>query len=271
MVILITGASRGIGRALTRHYLSQGDTVVAVARDQDALTRLLADSESTSGVLHVYAADVTDAARMEQVVGDVQTKIGPLDIVIANAGIGDHRLRSDLDPLRVQRVFATNTLGVVNTFAPAIQTMCARGRGQLVAISSLSAIQSIPRISSYGASKAALNHQLESLYWDLKPHGIDVTTICPGFIDTDMLAGQGIGGIWLMSQSVATRKIVAAIAKRGRVHYFPRWLYVCLRGLAVMPDAIKGLVLGRVVEWMFPRRASTGTGVDGVHQSTRPS
>lgn len=85
--------------------------------------------------------------------------------------------------------------------------MKVRGRGQVVAISSLAGVQPLPRLSTYCASKAAVDYELEALHWALKPHGIRVTTICPGFVDTDMTVRQGVPKRWLMSvdQAVATR------------------------------------------------------------------
>lgn len=131
--------------------------------------------------------------------------------------------------------------------------MCRRGRGQLVAISSLAGLRAMPRLSTYGASKAAVNHQLEGLYWELKPHGINVTTICPGFIDTPMTAAHDVPQRWLMDADQAIVKIAAAIERKQRRCCFPIWLHWSLRLLGAMPPIMQGLIFLHAFEWLFPR------------------
>lgn len=252
MVIMITGAGRGIGRALTLHYLAQGARVGAVVRHRDAKMQLEHSATNHQGALRIYQADVTDLQRMREVTLEIERELGDIDLVIANAGIGDYRSCADFNAERFATVMQTNTIGVANTFETAMRIMRDRRRGQLVAISSLAAVQALPRMSTYGASKAALNHQMEALYWDLKPYGVAVTTVCPGFVDTDMVAQVGINQCWKMPQHVAVNRIARAIERRPRVHYFPVWLYVLLRAVSLTPETLKGLLVTRVFDLLLP-------------------
>jgi short-subunit dehydrogenase len=256
MVVLITGASTGLGRLLALHYLDRGCKVAALARRKAKLDELRRTAQGRSGVLRIYPADVTDRDRMAHLVALIERELGPLDLVIANAGVGDQRLSAELDLNRFEQVIATNVMGVAYTLAPAIAAMRCRGSGQLVAISSLAGLQVLPRLSTYCASKAAVNYQLEGLYWDLKPHGIHVTTVCPGFIDTAMTAAHGVPERWLMNPDKAIAKITKAIARKRRRYCFPAWLYWVLRLLGAMPVFIQGLVFVYVFEWLFPRPRS---------------
>lgn len=252
MNVMITGASRGIGRALAFHYLIQGETVAAVVRRCHAAHELRQRAAALRGNLYVYHADVSDAQAMRDVVRQIEQEVGAIHLAIANAGIGDQRLSSELDAKRFSDVFLTNTIGVANTFDPVLPGMRQRGDGQLVAIASLAAITPLPRIGTYGASKAALTYAMESLYWELRPQGIDVTTVCPGFVDTDMLRGHGVPGFWTMSQAKAVAQIVEAIENKVRIACFPFWVYALLRMIRALPDVAKGPVFSRVFPLLFP-------------------
>ncbi len=253
MIILITGASSGIGRKLVLHYLNQGHIVAAVARREEKLIELYQEPQSQQGTLKIYPADVTDKQRMVEVIASVEHDLGALDIVIANAGIANQQLRGNLDLEAFERLMQTNVMGVFYTLIPAIEAMMQRGRGQVVAISSLASLHPIPRMSTYCASKAALNYQLAGLYWTLKPYGIDVTTICPGFITTDMTVKQEVPRYWCLELDAAVNKIVRAIAQKRRLYYFPFWQHQLLNILGILPNTLKGFVFNILIEKVFPR------------------
>jgi short-subunit dehydrogenase len=253
LVVLVTGASSGIGRGLTLHYLGLGCTVAAVARREARLALLHDEPESRRGRLQIYPMDVTDRTGMAEVVAAVERDLGPIELAIAGAGVADEQTTADVDVDGLERMLTTNVLGAFYTLAPVIAAMAARGHGQIVAVSSLAAVQSLPRLVSYCASKAALNHQMEGLYWLLRPHGIHVTTICPGFVATEMTAGR-VPPRWCMAPDRAVAKIAASIACKRRLHCFPAWLYLALRLLRAAPDTIKGFAFTQTDKRLFPRR-----------------
>jgi short-subunit dehydrogenase len=253
VTVLITGASSGIGYALTLHYLKTGCRVAAIARREAKLQTLYQTTECRSGHLKIYPADVTQKQTMADVVAMIEKDLGPIELAIANAGITAQKLEPKLDLEQVEQLMQTNVIGVVNTLAPVIDSMLLRGQGQIVGISSLAALGPLPRISAYCASKVAVNYLLEGLYRDLKPHGIHVTTICPSFVDTEMTTKEQVPNRWCMQQEVAIAKIVGAIAQRRRFYCFPDWSYRCLKILDILPNVVQRIVLNYVAERWFPR------------------
>ncbi len=253
MTVLITGASAGIGYALTLHYLKHGCSVAAIARREEKLQALYQEPQCRYGHLKIYPADVTQKQVMADVVAMVEKDLGPIELAIANAGITGQQLEAKFDLDQFEQILQTNVMGVANTIAPVIDTMLLRGRGQIVGISSMAALHAMPRISAYSASKIAVNYLLEGLYRDLKPHGIHVTTICPSFVDTEMTVKEQVPDRWCMQREVAIAKIVRAIEQRRRFYCFPYWSYHFLNMLSILPNAVRGSVLNYVAERWFPR------------------
>ncbi|WP_019499603.1 SDR family NAD(P)-dependent oxidoreductase [Pseudanabaena sp. PCC 6802] len=253
MNVLITGASSGIGYALTLHYLKHGCSVAAIARRETKLQALYQEPQCRYGHLKIYAADVTQKQAIADVVAMAEKDLGPIELAIANAGITAQNLEAKFDLDRFEQIVKTNVMGVANTIAPVIDAMLLRGRGQIVGISSMAALHAMPRISAYSASKVALNYLLEGLYRDLKPHGIHVTTICPSFIDTDMTVKEQVPAHLCMQREVAIAKIVRAIEQRRRFYCFPYWSYHFLNMLNILPNVVRGSILNYVAERWFPR------------------
>jgi short-subunit dehydrogenase len=252
MNILITGASSGIGRQLALYYLRQGHQVTAVARRTAQLAELYQETEVAHGSLVTYCADVTDQQRMAAVVMATEQEVGPLNLVIANAGIAMQHLSANLKLNDFEQVLQTNVMGVFNTIVPAINIMLSRGNGQVACISSLAALYAIPRMSPYCAAKVALNYQLAGLYWSLKPHGIHVTTICPGFIETEMTIAQQVPISWCISMDHAISQITQAIARKHRLYFFPLRQYLPLKLLSLLPPPVADRIFHRISARNFP-------------------
>ncbi|MCU0544575.1 MAG: SDR family NAD(P)-dependent oxidoreductase [Oscillatoriaceae cyanobacterium Prado104] len=253
MIVFITGGSSGIGRRLVLHYLARGCSVAAVARREANLADLYQSLASDRGLLRTYCADITDKQIIAQTIAKVEQELGAIDLAIINAGVTYQQLEPNLDLECFNEVMLTNAIGSTYTLVPIVETMLKRGRGQIVGISSLAAIGSIPRMSTYCASKAALNYQLEGFYWTLKPHGISVTTICPGFIETEMTVKHQIPRHWCMTLDRAIPQIVKAIEQKQRLYCFPFWQYQFVRLLGIMPDRIKEHIFNHAIEKWFPR------------------
>ena len=161
--------------------------------------------------------------------------LGPIDVLIANAGIGPTRDAADFSAEEVSDVINVNVIGASNSVAAVIPEMVARGSGQLVAISSLAAYRGLPRSAAYCASKAAVSAFFESLRLDLEPRGIDVTIIHPGFIKTPLTAGRESQMPFLMELDDAVGKMVRAIEKRRKSYSFPWQLATIVRAGMLMP------------------------------------
>lgn len=234
--VMITGASSGIGRGLALEIARRGARVGLVARRADLLNEIVAEVERLGAQALALPASVEDAAAMREAAEQMRRKFGPIDVMIANAGIGTTTDAAELDASEVARIFGVNVIGAASSVAAVVPEMVQRGRGQIVAISSLAAYRGLPKSASYGASKAAVSAFFESLRLDLQPRGIDVTIIHPGFIKTPLTAGRDAQMPFLMELDDAVLKIVNAIEKRKKSYAFPWQLATIVRAGMIMPN-----------------------------------
>jgi short-subunit dehydrogenase len=231
-VVLITGASSGIGLELARQLSQAGAKLGLVARRKEVLDEIVAETGPSAVAI---AADVQDREAMRAAALGVQKKFGQIDVLIANAGIGGNNDAVELDAARLANVINVNVIGAANSAAAVIPEMVARGSGQLVVISSLAAYRGLPKSAAYCASKAGVSALFESLRLDLAPRGIDVTIIHPGFIRTPLTAGRQAKLPWLLEVEDATKKIVRAIEARKKSYAFPWPLAMIVRAGMIMP------------------------------------
>jgi short-subunit dehydrogenase len=236
-VAVITGASSGIGQALARALAADKCRVGLLARRLDRLEALADEIRRAGGTAAVAAADVGDRAQTLAAVGALREQLGPLDLLVANAGVG---LETRLDPVNfddVETTFRVNLLGVVYAISAALPDMLRRGRGHLAAVSSMAAYKGLPGESAYCASKVAVNSYLEGLRIQLRGRGIAVTTICPGFVHTPMTEADSFKRMpWAMSAEAAARRIVGALRRRVKVYNFPWQMVLFMKLTRMMPD-----------------------------------
>jgi len=219
-VSFITGASSGLGRSLARRMALQGEAIAAVARRKPLLDTLVEEIVQAGGQALAVPCDVTDHARVFAAVEETQAALGPIDRLIANAGGGEPTFVETFDAAHIQRVFALNVEGTANCIEALLPGMLQRGSGHIVAVSSLAAYRGLPTAAAYSASKAALSNMIESLRIDLKPHGITVTLICPGFVRTRSSTKKKWKPFQLEVED-ATRRMAQAIAVKKPYYAFP--------------------------------------------------
>lgn len=190
-VALVTGASRGIGRAVALKLAQEGAQIaIHYNRNQEAAEHTLATLPD--GAHQLFQADLADAQAVEALMSAVLSQMGGLQIVVNNAAINEWQ-----PPLRVeydvwndvwQRSLDTNLVGPANVMFWAARHMAEHGGGQMVNISSRGAFRGTPKAPAYAASKAALNAMSQSLAQAFAPHNIFVYVVAPGFVETDMSA-----------------------------------------------------------------------------------
>jgi short-subunit dehydrogenase len=220
-VAVVTGASSGIGWELARALAAQGARVGLVARRREALEQLAAEIGKGGGTAAVAPADVADRAATVAAIHDVAARLGPVDLLVANAGVGAPTLLEPFNVAEIERMFQVNTLGVVYAIEAVLPEMLRRGRGHLAAVSSLGAYKGLPGESAYCASKAAVNTFLEGLRVQLRGRGVAVTTVCPGFVRTPMTSVNEFSMPFVMGADEAARRIVRALGRRVKVFNFP--------------------------------------------------
>ena len=209
-VVLVTGASRGIGREIARQFAAQGAQVAAhYGRNHAAAQQTL---ELLPGEGHmIVQAEMADSEALERMVDQVVQRYGRLDILINNAGIYEEHPLAETDyeawQASWQRVIAVNLLGAANLCWLAGQQMIKQGGGRIVNVSSRGAFRGEPAGPAYGASKAGLNAMSQSLAQYLAPYNIFVGVVAPGFVETDMAAEtlQGASGAAIRRQSPLNR------------------------------------------------------------------
>jgi len=232
---MITGASSGIGRGLALELARRGAKVGLIARRVDALDELVGEIAALGSKGLALPADVQNSTSLGEAVKRIGAELGPIDVLIANAGIGPTKHAADLRGEDVAEVININVIGAANSATAVVPQMAARGQGQLVVISSLAAYRGLPKSAAYCASKAAVSAFFESLRLDLEPRGIDVTIIHPGFIKTDLTAGRHAQLPFLMELDAAVLKIVGAIERRKKTYAFPWQLATIVRAGMIMP------------------------------------
>lgn len=238
-LVFITGASSGIGQALAMRFYSAGYRLALAARRTAEVQAWAEANAISAGRYQVYSADVSD---INSIVAAGQACVaaqGIPDVVIANAGISvgmDTAVRADIDVMA--QTFATNNIGVAATFHPFMAGMVTRGTGTLVGIGSVAGIRGLPGHGAYCASKAAVIAYCESLRGELRPSGVKVVTICPGYIDTPLTRENRYAMPFLMKAEAFADKAFAAIHAGHSYRVIPWQMGVAAKLLRLLPNAL---------------------------------
>ena len=236
--VLLTGASSGIGRTVAIELGRQGARVGLVARREDQLEDVAKDVRAAGGETLVLPADVSDRGEVARVVEDIEREWGQVDVVVANAGVGVTRSAKKIRVDDIELMMRVNFMGAVYPILAALPKMIERGAGQVVGVSSLAAFRGLPTSAGYSASKAALSAFLEGLRVELRPLGVEVTTVHPGFIRTPMTANNKFYMPFLMDADKAARIIVSGIRAGKTEVNFPWQLASLMRAVRRLPNAV---------------------------------
>jgi short-subunit dehydrogenase len=247
--VWLSGASSGLGEALARELARRGSRIALFARREDKLVELREDLLRSHPGIEVLAqgGDVRDFQRVKEAVAEAERAFGAIDVLILNAGTGDSLTPENFDVQIAERIVGVNFFGAIHGIAAALPGMLARKSGTIVGISSISAVRGFPGAGPYCASKAALTTFLESLRLDLRPSGIKVITVTPGFIKTPLTDRNRFHMPFLQPADKAARRILQGIEKGRREIHFPKRLTIPLKLLRLLPGRLSDFIVAAVV------------------------
>jgi NAD(P)-dependent dehydrogenase (short-subunit alcohol dehydrogenase family) len=244
MVVLITGASRGLGRALAGEFASRQAKLVLLDLPGSAWEETTEEMKRLgSPAVFAIAADVTRIDELQRGVQEAEQLLGPVDVLIANAGVGIDTPVLPFAPEGFVKQVEINLNGVANSIAAVLPGMQTRQSGRLVAIASLAGYRGLPGLAGYCASKAGVIALMDSMRLDLKKFGIRCTTVCPGWINTGVFHTLTAAKPGVIELPVAARRIAQGILRGKLFISFPTWLRLLF--------VFNRLQSARVGDWML--------------------
>lgn len=246
-VVLITGASRGIGAAVARRLAEAGDTLALVGLEPDELAKVAAGCGPEAGW---WEADVTDTESLRAAVEAIAERYGRIDVVVANAGIAAPGFSRSMDPAVWERVLDVDLYGVWRTVHTSLPHLL-KSKGYLLLVSSLAAVVHIPGLASYNVAKAGVEAMGNSLRAELRHLGVDVGVAHLTFVDTDMVRevdehpvfGRVRTGLPLVSRvyplELAVDKFAKGIDRRARLVHVPGWIGPVKAIRSLMPRLVE--------------------------------
>jgi short-subunit dehydrogenase len=233
-IILITGASSGIGYQLTKDLAKEGAQLALISRRVDLLESLVSEINSESGSKY-YKCDVTIKEEVHQTISQIKKEFGRIDIAFLNSGVAYRSSVLDYNSKDAVTTFNTNVIGTVYCIEQLLPEFIKEKRGVIIGVSSLGDGKGFPKSGFYSASKAALTILLESLRIELKKYNVKVVTVKPGFVKTAMTDKNEFEMPFLMSVEKASKIIIDGLKKDKRIIEFPLSTTLGAKILRMMP------------------------------------
>jgi short-subunit dehydrogenase len=234
-VAFVTGASSGLGAGLARRLARSGHAVALAARRLDRLDEVARAVRAEGGTALPLACDVREQDQVRAAVAAAVGTLGPVDLLVANAGVSGMTRPEDFSARKVEDVMRTNFLGPVYAVEAVLPSMLARRSGHLVAVGSLAGYGGLPKSGAYSASKGALHNFFESLRLDLRGSGVAVTVVTPGYVKTELTAKNDHRMPFLMELDDAVERIARGIERKDALVAFPLPLFSLVWMAQVLP------------------------------------
>jgi short-subunit dehydrogenase len=244
-VAWITGAGKGIGRALALRLAAEGWTVAASARTTGDLARLAA--ECPQGRVHPFPLDVTAIKPRDGAVDDIERKLAPIDLAVLNAGTHTPMTAEEFSVATVRSLMEVNFFGTANCLEQLIPRFIERRRGHIAVVASLAGYRGLPTAAAYGASKAALINMCESLRPELERHGVRLTLINPGFVRTPLTDRNRFHMPFLIDADDAALHICRGLDRSGFEVSFPWRFAAAMKLLRLLPDRLFFMLSRRMI------------------------
>ncbi len=232
--VWITGASSGIGYELARLMTADARHVAVSARSAEPLVDLAAAHKPITA----YPLDVTDANAVAECVSAIESRSGPIDLAVLNAGTWSFGRFETHDLETIRSAFEVNYMGVVNALNALLPNFIARGAGHVAIVASVAGYRGLPNAAAYGPTKAALINLAETLRCELAPLGIAVSLVNPGFVDTPMTRDNSFPMPGLMTAPDAAEEILKGLRKGRYEIAFPRRFIWGMKLLRLVPNSL---------------------------------
>jgi short-subunit dehydrogenase len=236
--ILITGASSGIGAALAVRLARYGSKLALLARRSEQLAEVAEQVRSAGGTPLIVVSDVTNPTSVAEAHAQIVASQGAVEIAFLNAGLGGATSLARFSSRSVRQLFEVNVFGVANWLEVLLPSMIEAQRGIIAGTSSLAATRGMPDASAYSASKAALSNLLESLRLDAPRHGLQITTIEPGFVRSPMTEKNTFPMPYLMDAEAAAQLIADRVAEGRTMIRFPWQIATVMNALRILPGPL---------------------------------
>lgn len=241
MRIVITGASSGLGEALALHYATKENQLVLIARREDRLNDVAQRCRDRGAEVETIIADVNDFIQMRELGAELAR--GQIDRIIFNAGISVGHSGGVTPFEDFERLFKTNFLSVHALLEPIVPKLMEQKSGEIVFISSLASLFTMPTSIAYSSSKRALNAYAEGLHYQLKAYGISVMTIMPGFIESEMTQKNRFKMPFFMSTEKGVARITHAIERKKIRYAFPFRFALMIRIVSSLPQSLRDKIV----------------------------
>ncbi|ROL62193.1 SDR family NAD(P)-dependent oxidoreductase [Bacteroidetes/Chlorobi group bacterium ChocPot_Mid] len=219
--IIITGASRGIGREMALELGKQGHNLLLLARDEDKLKSVCDELKDSNISVHYLKCDVTEKSEVNDAIEYAKRLMGTIDIAILNSGVAGSGYFKDFQSDKLRNIFDVNVFGIAYFMEGLIPIMKEQGYGTIAGVSSLADLRGIPGNAAYCASKSSVTFLLDAARVELAEYGISVITIKPGFVKSDMTANNAFFMPFLMESEEAAKIIVNGIMSGKKRIAFP--------------------------------------------------
>ena len=241
-VAWVIGASSGIGAALATELVKRGASVAISARRADQL------AEVSAGKMLVLPADITDPASLELAAQEIRNTLGPIDIAVISAGYWKQMPGSEWKSETFNEHVRVNLIGTSNAIAVVLPEMLSRRSGLIAGISSVAGYRGLPGSQAYGATKAAQINLLEALRISLSSSNVRVTTICPGFVRTDLTSTNSFPMPFIIEADEAGRAICDGLERERIVIVFPRPMAIMMKIAQFIPAPLWVSLLARTTK-----------------------
>lgn len=242
--ILLTGASSGIGYELAKKLSFLGNNLALLSRRIDIIENLADELNNNSKTL-AYKCDVTIKSEVKEVYSKIKKDFGHIDIAILNSGQSHRSSIDDYKSDYAKQLFDTNVMGIIYFVEELLPDLISKSKGAIVGVSSLADSKGFPKSGFYCASKAAATILLESLRIELKPFGIKVVTVKPGFVKTPMTDKNEFHMPFLMSAEKSADIIIKGLIKEKRIIEFPFFTVLGTKILKTIPTALFEIIAGK--------------------------